>query len=378
MKRDNYGLRSPFPRFQHIGFADDSRDENGAKKAAHRKQDILQSLKSETSEFRDELRTFNFFRYSLPRLQGAVFKILPELVRRTEYAESRPRNQARYEDEILRLDSELQNTLQLREIIRDLNAEMCKLQGALNKFVVGQIPPRSAADVFPLIKVISPDSASIWYDNVGILSPAVVNCSPFEEEMTKDNVEHHLQPGDKSFPPTTSVSTSPGRIYNISKSWSFCVRENCYVYIIDPALLQASGVACRCTPDLVKELGITTYSLSNQDGVHYVTPSHHICHPYIPAEAIIMSMRLDVFFLFLEDTGIIGSTTSKARTLLDTSCTEKCSVQDYLDFAESHNHASASSMVKLGPVANAFLSYREPVSDDSVECLVTETSAIQL
>ncbi|GFG17804.1 hypothetical protein IFM61392_10229 [Aspergillus lentulus] len=380
MERDNYGLRTHFPHSQYIGFADDSREEDWVKKAAHRRrQNIIQDLESETSEFRDELRILNFFRHSLPCLQSVVLKVLPDLHRRTEYSESCPRDQARYGDEILRLDSELQSTLQLREIFRDLNAEMRKLQGALNKVVVGQSPPRSAADVFPLIKAMSPNSASIFYDNVGILSPAVVNRSPVEEEMTKDNVKHHLEPGDKSFPPTTSVSTSPARIYNIiSKSWSFLEREKCYVYIIDPVLLQASGVACRSTPDLVKELGITTYSLSNPAGAHYVTPSHHICHRYIPAEAIIMTMRLDIFFLFLERTGIIGGTTSEARTLLDTSCTEKSSVQDYLDFSESHNQASASSMVELGPAANAFLSYRGPVSDDSVECLVPATSALQL
>jgi hypothetical protein len=89
-------------------------------------------------------------------------------------------------------------------------------------------------------------------------------------------------------------------------------------------------------------------------------------------------MRLDVFFLFLEKTGIIGCTTSKAGTLLDTFCTEKRSVQDYLDFAESHNHASASCTVKLGPTANAFSSSRKNISDDSVESLATETSALQV
>lgn len=139
-------------------------------------------------------------------------------------------------------------------------------------------------------------------------------------------MEDHLRNGDRLFPPTTSVSTSPARIYNFSKWQSFLTREKCYVYIIDPELLQASGVACLSAPDLVNELGITTYSLSNKDGAQYVTLSHHICHPYIPIEAIIMSMRLDVFFLFLKKTGIIGCMTSIAGTLLDTICTKKCSV----------------------------------------------------
>jgi hypothetical protein len=88
-------------------------------------------------------------------------------------------------------------------------------------------------------------------------------------------------------------------------------------------------------------------------------------------------MRLDVFFLFLEKTRIIGYTTSKAGTLLDTFYTKKRSVQDFLGFAESHNHASTSYTVKLGPVKNTFPSSRE-TNSDSIEILATETLAAQV
>jgi hypothetical protein len=109
MKRDNYGLRTHFPRLQHVALVGDS-PEDRDKQAAHtrKKVNILQALEEETSELRDELRTFNFFRFSLPRLQGVALKILPELVRGTENTESCPRSQEIDEDEIQQLGSELQ------------------------------------------------------------------------------------------------------------------------------------------------------------------------------------------------------------------------------------------------------------------------------
>lgn len=69
-------------------------------------------------------------------------------------------------------------------------------------------------------------------------------------------------------------------------------------------------------------------------------------------------------------------TSSKAGTLLDTSCIKKPTVQDYLDFAGNHNKTYATNVrVELGPAANGFLSSQEHVADIDVASLVTELSS---
>ncbi|GAT21860.1 hypothetical protein RIB2604_01200080 [Aspergillus luchuensis] len=64
---------------------------------------------------------------------------------------------------------------------------------------------------------------------------------------------------------------------------------------------------------------------------------------------------------------------------MDTSCTQKLTVQDYLNFARNHNKAyPATSRVELGPAAKGFISSQEHVADIGVESLVTEMSAFRL
>lgn len=311
MKRDNHGLRTHFPSSGYVGFPDESPEEYLGKRAASiRKQTTSRSLERETSELRDELRVFNSFRFSIPHIQCEIFKAIPRLV--TETVDAGPRSHARSEHEVesQHLAAESRNIRDLLTVFQRFNAELLKSQGIMNKFITAQVTPRSPTDVYPYGRLDSPASVSIFYERVGFLSPAMMNCSRVGEEITKDDVEHHLRDGDRSFPALISVSTTPARIYNISKKPSFRDEGKCYVYIIDPYLLQTLGVTCHSTPDLVEELEIMRYSLSNQGGAQYVTPSHHICHGFIPAEAIIMKMRLGVYYLFLEKTGITKGTSS--------------------------------------------------------------------
>ncbi|KAJ5346920.1 uncharacterized protein N7506_000173 [Penicillium brevicompactum] len=85
-------------------------------------------------------------------------------------------------------------------------------------------------------------------------------------------------------------------------------------------------------------------------------------------------MRLDVYYLFLEKTGI-----TKDRTLLDTSCIKKPTVQDYLDFVGNHNKTyAANSGVVLGPAANGFLSSQGHFVDIDVASLATKMSTLQV
>ncbi|KAK9546960.1 hypothetical protein V6Z77_009185 [Aspergillus fumigatus] len=371
MQRDNYGLRTHFPRSEHIGFAEESSEEGLASTVAHfHKQVASKILERDTAELRDALRIFNSFRFNIPHIQNEIFKAIPQLITGVENAQSESENAIGNQH----FAAESRNIRKLRTTFQDFNAGLLKIQGILSKFLTGQVTPRTPADVHPYIRVDSPASVSIVYEKVGILSGAMVNCSCIGEEMTKDDVEHHLRPGDKSFPPTISVSTNPARIYNICKIPRFHDKGKCYVYIIDPDILQALGVTCRSTPVLVDKLGIKKYSLSNQDGAQYVTASHHICHAFIPAEAIIMKIRLDAYYLFLEKTGI-----AKAETLLDTSYSKEPTVQDYFEFARTHNTTNpANSQVELGPAASGFLFSQEQAAGIGIEPLVAEMSALQL
>ncbi|KAH1350110.1 hypothetical protein KXX63_004136 [Aspergillus fumigatus] len=85
-----------------------------------------------------------------------------------------------------------------------------------------------------------------------------------------------------------------------------------------------------------------------------------------------MKIRLDAYYSFLEKTGI-----AKAETLLDTSYSKKPTVQDYFEFARTHNTTNpANSQVELGPAASGFLFSQEHVAGIGVESLVTEMSAL--
>ncbi|KAH2985742.1 hypothetical protein KXW58_008508 [Aspergillus fumigatus] len=373
MQRDNYGLRTHFPRSEHIGFAEESSEEGLASTVAHfHKQVASKNLERDTAELRDTLRVFNSFRFNIPHIQSEIFKAIPQLITGVENAALYPQSESENAIGNQQFAAESRNIRKLRTAFQEFNAGLLKIQGILSKFLTGQVTPRTPAEVHPYIRVDSPASVSIVYEKVGILSGAMVNCSCVGEEMTKDDVEHHLRPGDKSFPPTISVSTTPARIYNICKIPRFQDKEKCYVYIIDPDILQALGVTCRSTPVLVDKLGIKKYSPRNQDGAQYVTASHHICHAFIPAEAIIMKIRLDAYYSFLEKTGI-----AKAETLLDTSYSKKPTVQDYFEFARTHNTTNpANSQVELGPAASGFLFSQEHVAGIGVESLVTEMSAL--
>ncbi|PLB48215.1 hypothetical protein P170DRAFT_465641 [Aspergillus steynii IBT 23096] len=375
MKRDKYGLRTHFPSSKYVGFADESSEEYLGKRATNfGNQARLNILKKETSKLRDTLRVFNSFRFNIPRIQGEILNAIPQLVAGPENAELSTHGQSEHDIEIQRLTAESRIIQNLITLLQEFNAGLSNIQGTLNKFLIDQGTSRPPIDVYPQIRLDSPASVSINYEKIGFLSPAMGNFSYTEKELTKEDVEHHLRDGDRSFPPTISVSTIPARIYNISKRPTFCDKGECYVYIIDPGLLQLLGITCRATSDLVEELGIEKYSLRNQDGAQYVTPSHHICHGFIPVEAIIMKMKLDVYYLLLEKTGI-----TIAGSLLDTTCIQKLTVQDYLGFARKHNMAcSETSRVELGPAANGFLSLQEHVADIGVESLVTKMSAFQL
>ncbi|RDH26899.1 hypothetical protein BDQ94DRAFT_185704 [Aspergillus welwitschiae] len=375
MKRDKYGLRTHFPSPKYVGFAEESSEEYSKKRAANFNiQARSEILKKETSKLRDTLRVFNSFRFNIPRIQGEILNVIPLLVAGPENAELYTHGQSEHDIEIQKLTAESRIIQDLFTLLQGFNAKLSKIQGTLNDFATAQGTSRSPIGVYPQIRLDSPDSVSTNYEEIGFLSPAMVNFSYTEKELTKEDIEHHLRDGDRSFPPTISVSTSPARIYKISKRPTFSDRRECYVYIIDPDLLQLLGITCRSTSDLVEELGIEKYSLRNQDGAQYVTPSHYVCHGFIPHEAIIMKMELGVYYLLLEKTGI-----TIAGSLQDTSCTQKLTVQDYLNFARNHNKAyPATSRVELGPAAKGFISSQEHVADIGVDSLVTEMSAFRL
>ena len=371
MKRDNHGLRTYFPSLEYIRYPNDSPEEySGKRVTSFRKQTMSKNLKKETSKLKDILHVFNSFRFNIPHIQCEIFKAMPQLVTGTADAGPDSHVQSEHKVQVQDLAAKSKIIQDLLTVFERFNAELLKSQEMMNKFITAQVTPKSPTDVYPYCRLDSPASASIFYKRVGFLSPAMANCSCIREEITKDNVEHHLKDRDKSFPALISISTTPARIYNISKKSSFHDKRKCYVYIIDPDVLQTLSVTCHSTPDLVKQLGLKRYSLSNQGGAQYITPSHHIYHALIPAEAIIMKLQLDVYYLFLEKTGITKGmssdhlfrwyymlTSSKARTLLDTSCIKKPTVQDYLDFTGNHNKTCVTdSIVEMGPIANSFLS----------------------
>lgn len=242
MKRDKYGLRTHFPRSKYVGFPDESSEEYlGNRVASFRKQAASKSLERETSKLRDALRVFNSFRFNIPHIQCEVFKAIPLLVTGIVDAEPYSHGQSEHEVESQQLVAESRNISDLFKVFQGFNAELLKIQGILNKFVTAQVTPRSPTDVYPYGRLDSPASVSIFYEKVGFLSPAMVNCSCVEEEITRDDVEHHLRDGDRSFPALISVSTTPARIYNISKRPSFRDEGKCYVYIIDPIYSKRSA-----------------------------------------------------------------------------------------------------------------------------------------
>lgn len=203
MQRDNYGMRTHFPRSEHIGFAEESSEEGLASTVAHfHKQVASKTLERDTAELRDTLRVFNSFRFNIPHIQSEIFKAIPQLITGVENAALYPQSESENAIGNQQFAAESRNIRKLRTAFQEFNAGLLKIQGILSKFLTGQVAPRTPADVHPYIRVDSPASVSIVYEKVGILSGAMVNCSCIGEEMTKDDVEHHLRPGgDKSFPP---------------------------------------------------------------------------------------------------------------------------------------------------------------------------------
>ncbi len=328
IKRDHYGLRLSFGlRIEACRMQGETQEVyNKNKQWVEEKNRLRTRLKEKTSKLRDALDRNNFISICLDRITHVISNTTQLDQIDQSFTTSQPTLVSLPEieiDELFRLSLEVNEVERRLLQVQKQNRILFEILKRLNTYIITDaagtsvpIPHSYQSRSFLPTSNTAEDSISILYrlhhdfkaspydGELGICCPGWRKQSAEDFAISKGNFIKHLTGSDKSSPPFISVTDSPGRVINFSKSDDNRGRD-LEVLVINFRKLRTLGSRCDRTTDLARKLDVLRRARNSYEGVEFVTESHWLIHRWVPKECIETAMGFDDFRRFCEKQGII-------------------------------------------------------------------------
>jgi len=328
IKRDHYGLRLSFGSRTVACRMEGQTQEvyNKNKQRVEERNRLRTRLKEKTLQLRDALDRNNFISICLDRISHVISNTTQLDQIDQSFTTSQPTLVSLPEieiDELFRLSLEMNEVERRLLQVQKQNRILFETLRRLNTYIITDaggtavpIPHSCQSQSFLPSNNTAKDSISILYrlhhdfkashydGELGLCCPGWRKQSAEDFAISKENFIKHLARKDDSSPPFISVTDSPGRVINFSKSDDNRGRH-LKVLVINFRKLRTLGSRCDRTIDLARKLDVLRRARNSYEGVEFVTKSHWLIHRWVPKECIETAMGFDDFRRFCEKQGII-------------------------------------------------------------------------